>query len=111
VIGVVPEGGSLEAFDVVVANSDIVRTLDGMIDDPAAQEYLRQHEKQLAPSCSGIVLYLVHTPYLTSTFDWEQETARYRDLIPDKLERSSLTGLRESIAVSRIVTPRDLERM
>ena len=34
VTGVVPEGGAFEPFDVVVANSDIVRTLEKML--PAA---------------------------------------------------------------------------
>ncbi|MCS6777594.1 MAG: phytoene desaturase family protein [Chloroherpetonaceae bacterium] len=173
VTGVVPQGGATEAFDVVVANSDIVRTLERMLTDPQARAYLRRHEKQLEPACSGIVLYLgcdrtwpqlrhhdfffsadsnaefrdlyerrvphedptcylavpnltdpdvappgctalyvlVHTPYITEAFDWERETERYREVILDKLERSGLTGLRESIRVSHTVTPRDLERM
>jgi phytoene desaturase len=42
----------------VVANSDIVRTLERMLADPAAKTYLQKHEKQLEPACSGIVLYL-----------------------------------------------------
>jgi phytoene desaturase len=171
--GVVPENGAFEPFDAVVANSDVVRTLEQMIPDPAAPAYVQRHEKQLEPACSGIVLYLgckkqwahlkhhdfyfsadsdaefrdiyenrvphedptcylavpsltdpqvapegctalyvlVHCPYVTSAFDWEQETARYRDVIINKLEKSGLTGLRESIEVSHTVTPRDLERM
>jgi diapolycopene oxygenase len=173
VTGVVPQGGRLEAFDVVVANSDIVRTLEGMLSDASAKTYLHKHEKQLEPACSGIVLYLgcrktwphlkhhdfyfsadsdaefhdiydkkiphedptcylavpsltdpsvapkgctalyvlVHCPYVTEAFDWERETARYRDVIIDKLERWGLDGLRDSIEVSHTITPRDLERM
>ncbi len=173
VVGVVPEGGELERFDIVVANSDIVRTLEALLTDAPSKAYLHKQEKQLEPACSGIVLYLgcnrtwpelkhhdfffsadsdaefrdlyerkvphedptcylavpsitdpavappgctalyvlVHCPYLTDAFDWEKETERYRNVIIDKLERGGLTGLRESIQVSRTITPRDLERM
>jgi phytoene dehydrogenase-like protein len=52
---------------------------------------------------------LVHTPYCTSEFDWERECGRYRNVIIDKLERSGLDGLRQSIEVERTITPRDLE--
>ncbi len=58
VTGVTPEGGAAERFDAVVANSDIVRTLESMLATPAAAEYLRSNTKQLEPACSGIVLYL-----------------------------------------------------
>ncbi len=173
IFGVVPDGGSVERFDVVVANSDIVRSLERMIADPSAAHYLQKRAKQLEPACSGIVLYLgcekiwpqlrhhdfyfsadsdaefrdlyqrkiphedptcylavpsitdpeaappgctalyvlVHTPYLGDAFDWDREAVRYRDVILDKLERGGLTGLRDSIRVSRTVTPSDLERM
>ncbi len=173
ITGVVPAGGSLESFDIVVANSDIVRTLEDLLNSPTARPFLQKQEKQMEPACSGIVLYLgcnktwpqlkhhdfyfsansdeefrdlyerkvphedptcylavpsvtdpavappgctalyvlVHCPYLTEAFDWDRETTRYRDVIIDKLERSGLTGLRDSIQVSRTVTPRDLERM
>ncbi len=173
IIGVVPKGGSLERFEVVVANSDIVRTLEELLTGQEAKTFLQKREKQLEPACSGIVLYLgcnrtwehlkhhdfyfsansdeefrdlyerkvphedptcylavpsitdpqvappgctalyvlVHCPYLTEAFDWERETPRYRDVIIDKLERQGLTGLRDSIQVSRTITPRDLEQM
>ena len=174
IIGVIPENGDLERFDAVVANSDIWRTLEGMLSThPEAKAHLYKREKQLEPACSGIVLYLgcnrqwdhlahhdfyfsadsdeefrdiyerkiphedptcylavpsitdpdvapegctavyvlVHCPYLTDEFDWDQHTDRYRDVIIDKLERNGLTGLRASIEVSRTVTPRDLEQM
>jgi len=58
IVGVVPQDGVMESFDIVVANSDIVRTLEQMISEPAAKTYLHKHEKQLEPACSGIVLYL-----------------------------------------------------
>ncbi len=171
--GVTLHDGTTESFDLIVANSDIVRTLETMITAPEAKSYLKKREKQLEPACSGIVLYLgcnktwdhlkhhdfyfsansdeefkdlyerkvphedptcylavpsvtdpsvapegctalyvlVHCPYLTEEFDWETEADRYRDVVIDKLERSGMTGLRESIQVSRTVTPRDLESM
>lgn len=171
--GIVAKNGSLEPFDVVVANSDIVRTLEQTLTGVDTKTYASKHEKQLEPACSGIVLYLgcnktwpqlkhhdfyfskdsdeefrdlyerkvphedptcylavpsltdpqvappgctalyvlVHCPYLTDAFDWEKEKVRYRDVIINKLERGGLTGLRDSIQVSRTITPRDLEQM
>ncbi len=173
ITGVVAQGGSLEAFDVVVANSDIVRTLEQTLIGANAPVYLKKNEKQLEPACSGIVLYLgcnktwpqlkhhdfyfsansdeefrdiyerkvphedptcylavpsitdpqvappgctslyvlVHCPYVTDAFDWDKHTTRYRDVIIDKLERGGMTGLRDSIQVSKTITPCDLERM
>ena len=174
IVGVVLEGGSLETFDAVVANSDIVRTLEQMLPTATgAKPYLQKREKQLEPACSGIVLYLgcnktwpqlkhhdfyfsansdeefrdlyerkiphsdptcylavpsitdpaaappgctalyvlVHCPYLTDAFDWDTQTAAYRDVIINKLERGGMTGLRDSIQVSHTITPRDLEQM
>jgi diapolycopene oxygenase len=58
IVGVVPEGGALERFDIVVANSDIVRTLEDLLSDAPSKAYLHKQEKQLEPACSGIVLYL-----------------------------------------------------
>lgn len=171
VVGVTPEGGSLEPYDVVVANSDVVRTLEQMLTGQDTGDYRKRNQKRLEPACSGVVLYLgcskvwphlkhhdfyfsadsdeefkdlyerkvphedptcylavpsvtdpsvapagctalyvlVHCPYLTEAFDWSQETDRYRDVIINKLERSGMTGLRESIQVSRTITPRDLD--
>ena len=65
----------------------------------------------VAPPGSTALYVLVHCPYLTDAFDWKLETARYRDVIIDKLERGGLTGLRDSIEVSHTITPRDLEQM
>jgi phytoene desaturase len=55
-VGVVPEGGSLEKFDIVVSNADIVRMYEKML--PNGQETLRKEGKRLEPACSGVVLYL-----------------------------------------------------
>jgi phytoene desaturase len=169
--GVVLETGERQRHDVVVANSDVVRTLECLLAGVPAQEYAKRHADRLEPACSGIVLYLgcrktwphllhhsfvfsadsdaefrdlyerrrphadptcylaapsitdpsvapagctalyvlVHTPYCTSEFDWERECGRYRNVIIDKLERSGLDGLRQSIEVERTITPRDLE--
>lgn len=56
--GVALESGGVERFDAVVANSDVVRTLEQMLAEPSAKTYLAKREKQLEPACSGIVLYL-----------------------------------------------------
>lgn len=173
IVGVLPSGGQLERFDVVIANSDIVHTLDRLLDAPEAKAYLTKRQKQLEPACSGIVLYLgcnrtwpqlqhhnfffsadsdaefrdlyehkiphddptcylaapsitdpsvappnttalyvlVHCPYLTDAFNWEQQGADYQQRILAKLERCGLVGLRESIQVSHALTPRDIERL
>ena len=58
VIGVVSESGELERFEVVIANSDVVRTLERMLPGTEAQATLQKNEKRLEPACSGIVLYL-----------------------------------------------------
>ncbi len=58
VVGVAPESGELERFDVVIANSDVVRTLERMLPGTEAPAYLQKNEKRLEPACSGIVLYL-----------------------------------------------------
>ena len=62
------------------------------------------------PGCTALYI-LVHCPYLSGAFDWDKETPRYRDVIIDKLERGGMTGLRDSIQVSKTITPRDLEQM
>ncbi len=173
VTGVVLANGTVEKFDIVVANSDVVRTLESMISHDTASEYLKHQRKQLEPACSGVVLYLgcnkswlqlahhdfffsadsdaefrdiyerkvphedptcylavpsvtdasvapegctalyvlVHCPYVSDAFNWDTETARYRDVIIDKLEVQGLPGLRDSIQVSHTITPRDLESM
>ncbi len=58
VTGVVLADGSSADYDIVVANSDVVRTLETMISHDAAADYLKHQKKQLEPACSGIVLYL-----------------------------------------------------
>ncbi len=56
--GVVVEGGSFYDADVVIANSDIVRTFRDLLPSEESEQYLRKHSAQLEPACSGVVLYL-----------------------------------------------------
>ncbi len=58
VTGVRLADGTTSQFDIVVANSDVVRTLETMISHDFASDYLKHQRKQLEPACSGIVLYL-----------------------------------------------------
>ena len=108
VTGVVPEGGLLERFDVVVANSDIVRTLEQMLPEAAgAKPYLQRKEKQLEPACSGIVLYLGcnktwpqlahHDFYFSADSD-----AEFRDLYEKKVPHEDPTCY---LAVPSITDP------
>ena len=172
-IGVVTESGKLHEADVVVANSDVVRTFSDLLPEDHSGPYLRKNAANLEPACSGVVLYLgcrtrfpkllhhnflfsadsdaefrdiyerrvphddptiyiavpsrtdptvapagceavyalVHTPYLSDAFDWNYGAQSYRDVIIDKMERSGMTGLRESITTERMITPVDLERL
>jgi len=57
-VGVVAEGGRLYEADVVIANSDIVRTFHDLLPPEESEPYLRKHADQLEPACSGVVLYL-----------------------------------------------------
>ena len=65
----------------------------------------------VAPAGCESVYALVHTPYISSAYDWEQNAARYRDVIVDKLERSGMAGLNDSIETERMITPVDLEQL
>ncbi|HLK60784.1 MAG TPA: phytoene desaturase family protein, partial [Chthonomonadaceae bacterium] len=172
-VGVVAEGGKLYRSDVVIANSDIVRTLCDLLPQDISAPYLHKSAQRLEPACSGVVLYLgcrkrfpnllhhnfffssnadaefrdlyerriphadptiylalpsrtdpivapegceavyalVHTPYLSPEYDWETGAQAYQDLVLDKMERCGMTGLRESILTSRMITPLDLEQL
>src|SRR5579875_321343 len=68
-------------------------------------------DPSVAPPNTTALYVLVHCPYLTDAFHWEQQGAAYQQRILDKLERCGLTGLRESIQVSHALTPRDIERL
>ncbi len=57
-IGVVIEGGTFHGADIVIANSDIVHTLEDLLPNSMSEPYLRKHEARLEPACSGVVLYL-----------------------------------------------------
>lgn len=95
-VGVVLEEGGLQKFDIVVANSDIVRTLEQMIDGAEAKTFLQKRQKQLEPACSGIVLYLGcnrqweqlrhHDFYFSADSD-----AEFRDLYEKKIPHADPT--------------------
>ncbi|MDQ2730512.1 MAG: hypothetical protein M3Y56_02545, partial [Armatimonadota bacterium] len=68
-------------------------------------------DPSVAPEGCENIYILVHTPYITAEYDWSSNAAGYRDLILDKLERSGLEGLRESIETERMLTPLDIESL
>jgi diapolycopene oxygenase len=57
ITGVTTDSGERLPFDAVVANSDIVRTHDDMIEDPDVRRRF-EHRRSYEPACSGVVLYL-----------------------------------------------------
>ena len=53
---------------------------------------------------------LTHTPALQPHQDWDQMLPRYRERILDKLEETAgMKGLRDEIAVERMLTPEDIK--
>ncbi len=68
-------------------------------------------DPSVAPPGHTALYVLVHTPYRTENVDWSVEGPRYRDAILDRLEARSLTGLRESIEVERMLTPVEIEKL
>jgi phytoene desaturase len=60
------------------------------------------------PGCSNLFV-MTNPPALSSRFDWQSETHRYRELVLTKLERMGLTHLRERILVEQLWTPLDLQ--
>ncbi len=68
-------------------------------------------DPSVAPPGHTALYALVHTPYRTERVDWAVEGPRYREAILDRLEQRGLTGLRESIRVSHMLTPVEIEGM
>lgn len=65
----------------------------------------------VAPEGGEAVYALVHTPYISSEYDWETGAQAYRDIIVNKMERCGMHGLKDSIVTERMITPRDLEKL
>ncbi len=68
-------------------------------------------DTSVAPQGCEAVYALVHTPYISSEYDWNTGAERYRDIIINKMERCGMTGLRDSIETERMITPLDLEQL
>lgn len=67
-------------------------------------------DKSQAPENGENLFVLVNAPYTSAATDWRKEARNYRNLIIEKLENSfRLSGLQDSIAVEKIITPEDLE--
>ncbi len=65
-------------------------------------------DSSMAPPGHSAIYVLVPVPHLTGSTPWsEAETAAFRDLTLDVLERNGLAGLRERIRFEKIVTPKD----
>ncbi len=68
-------------------------------------------DPSMAPEGHTSLYALVHTPYRRDTANWDEIAPRYREAILDRMEERGLEGLRESIQVSRMLTPRDIEQL
>lgn len=62
------------------------------------------------PNCEAVYA-LVHTPYISSEYNWEKNAKAYRDTIVKKMERCGMEGLSDSIETERMITPVDLEKL
>lgn len=92
VTGIV-SNGTLYPQDIVIANSDIVRTLTDLLPKSEGEPYLRKNASRLEPACSGMVLYLgckktfphmLHHDFLFSADSDEEFRDIYERKIPHK---------------------------
>jgi phytoene desaturase len=64
-------------------------------------------DKDHAPEGSSNLFILVNAPYTHESQNWDEITDDYPDVLINKLENAGLTGLKDSIEVKEIITPRD----
>jgi len=60
-----------------------------------------------APPNTSNLFILVNAPYLDKSQNWEKLSATYADFIIHELENRGLTGLRNSIEVQKVITPKE----
>jgi len=59
-----------------------------------------------APENSSNLFILVNSPYVTENQDWDQLSETYSSFLIEELERRGLDGLKESITVKDVITPK-----
>jgi phytoene desaturase len=64
-----------------------------------------------APGNGSNLFILVNSPYLAEGQDWNVLQKTYPDQLLDKLERSGLSGLKDSIDCSNVITPENFEKL
>lgn len=64
-------------------------------------------DKDHAPEGCSNLFILVNAPYTHESQNWDKIAGDYPDVIIHKLEKAGLTGLKDSIQVKEIITPRD----
>ena len=96
VTGVQLRGGELLPAGCVIANSDVIRTHEELLDHPAARKLLQRQRRRLEPACSGVVLYLgcdrtwdhlAHHDFLFS----EDPEAEFRDIYERQVPAPDMT--------------------
>ncbi|OMF66541.1 phytoene desaturase family protein [Paenibacillus sp. FSL R5-0766] len=71
--------------------------------------YSGYSEAGMAPAGASNLFILVNAPYLSDSWNWEQQTERYGAFVLEQLAARGITGLNESNVLIRY-TPRDIER-
>lgn len=60
-----------------------------------------------APKDGCNLFILINSPYVTDQQQWDEEAPAYRDKVIKMLEKAGLDGLKESIEVEEMITPKD----
>lgn len=81
-------------------------------DDPTIYVANTSHtDPDHAPRSGSNLFILVNAPYLAEGQDWNTLEMTYPGLLLDKLEHSGLSGLKESINSSKVITPEKFETL
>lgn len=67
-------------------------------------------DSEHAPKGGSNLFILINAPYLSDQWDWKHKSEKYSKNVLSKLEKKGLKGLRDSIQVKKIITPRDFYR-
>lgn len=77
-------------------------------DDPTIYIANTSHsDRSHAPDGHSNLFLLVNAPFVTGDQNWTSLSGSYPELIINKLEKSGLTDLRNSIEYSKVITPED----
>lgn len=71
--------------------------------------YSGYSEEGMAPAGASNLFILVNAPYLSDSWNWEEQMERYGELVLEKLAERGITGLKQSDVLIRY-TPQHIER-